>query len=72
MKRFLLRALRIYQKLVSPLLGPSCRFHPTCSQYASEAIERFGVKRGVVLSIKRISKCHPWGGSGVDQVPRKN
>ena len=72
MKKLLLGALRIYQKLVSPLLGPSCRFHPTCSQYAVEAIERFGVRRGVFLSIKRISKCHPWGGSGVDPVPRKN
>ena len=72
MKKVLIRALVIYQKLFSPLIGPSCRFHPTCSQYAVEAIERFGVRRGVFLSIKRISKCHPWGGSGVDPVPRKN
>ena len=72
MKKVLIRALGIYQKLFSPLIGPSCRFHPTCSQYAVEAIERFGVRRGFFLSIKRISKCHPWGGSGVDPVPRKN
>jgi len=72
MKKILLVTLGLYQKLLSPLMGPSCRFHPTCSEYAIEAIERFGVKRGVFLSIKRISKCHPWGGSGVDLVPRKN
>ena len=72
MKKILLVTLGLYQKLLSPLMGPSCRFHPTCSEYAIEAIERFGVKKGVFLSIKRISKCHPWGGSGVDLVPRKN
>ena len=72
MKKILLVTVRLYQKLLSPLMGPSCRFHPTCSQYTIEAIERFGVKKGVFLSIKRISKCHPWGGSGVDPVPRKN
>ena len=60
---------KIYQTIISPLLGPSCRFTPTCSQYAVEAIQKYGPFKGSWLSFKRILKCHPWGGSGYDPVP---
>ena len=60
-----------YQKIISPLMGPSCRFHPTCSSYAKEAIESYGLLRGTWLALKRISKCHPLGDSGFDPVPFK-
>ena len=58
-----------YQKIISPLVGPSCRFHPTCSSYAKEAIESHGLLRGTWLAVNRISKCHPLGDSGFDPVP---
>ena len=61
--------IKIYQIIISPLLGPSCRFTPTCSQYAVEAIQKYGPFKGSWLSLKRIIKCHPWGGSGYDPVP---
>jgi uncharacterized protein len=61
--------LRAYQLLVSPLLPPSCRFLPSCSEYAAEAIERHGALRGVGLAVRRLARCHPWGGSGYDPVP---
>ncbi len=61
--------VRAYQVLVSPLTGPHCRHIPTCSQYAAEAIERFGVLRGGWLAVKRVLRCHPWGSSGYDPVP---
>jgi putative membrane protein insertion efficiency factor len=61
--------IRAYKLLVSPLLPPSCRFTPTCSTYAVEAIERHGPLRGVWLGATRICRCHPWGGSGYDPVP---
>lgn len=61
--------IRGYQRWVSPLLAPSCRFQPTCSQYAKEAIERHGALRGGWLSLRRIGRCHPFGGSGHDPVP---
>ena len=61
--------IRAYQLLVSPLLPPSCRFLPTCSDYAQEAIRRHGVRRGLVLAVRRLARCHPWGGSGWDPVP---
>ena len=56
--------IKIYQIIISPLLGPSCRFTPTCSQYAVEAIQKYGPFKGSWLSFKRILKCHPWGESG--------
>ncbi len=59
----------IYQKLISPILGPKCRFTPTCSNYALEAFKKYGLFKGFWLSVKRISRCHPWGGSGFDPVP---
>ena len=66
---FLIVPIKLYQILLSPLIGPSCRFSPTCSNYAIEAINKHGPIKGFWLAIKRISKCHPWGGSGHDPVP---
>jgi len=62
-------AVRTYKLLVSPLLPPACRFLPTCSEYAAEAIESHGVWRGIILALRRLARCHPWGGSGYDPVP---
>ncbi|WRS26770.1 membrane protein insertion efficiency factor YidD [Oscillospiraceae bacterium MB08-C2-2] len=65
----MLLLLRGYKRWISPLLPPSCRFHPTCSVYAYEAIERFGVSRGGFLAIKRLLRCNPWFPGGCDPVP---
>ncbi|PWG80865.1 membrane protein insertion efficiency factor YidD [Pararcticibacter amylolyticus] len=61
--------IRLYQYLLSPLLGASCRYTPTCSQYGVEAIKKHGPFKGGWLTLKRLSKCHPWGGHGHDPVP---
>lgn len=61
--------LRAYQLTLSPLLGPRCRYEPSCSEYAIEAIERHGVARASWLTTKRLCRCHPWGGHGYDPVP---
>jgi len=61
--------IRAYQLLLSPMLGASCRYTPTCSQYAIEAIRKHGPFKGGWLALKRISRCHPWGGHGHDPVP---
>ncbi len=61
--------LHAYQWLVSPWLGPSCRYQPSCSGYAIEAIDRYGAMRGSWLTLRRLSRCHPMGGSGYDPVP---
>jgi putative membrane protein insertion efficiency factor len=61
--------IRGYQLGLSPLLGPRCRFYPTCSQYAIEAISRYGILKGAILSSKRLLKCHPFHPGGVDPVP---
>lgn len=61
--------IRAYQLLISPMLGANCRYSPTCSQYGLEAIRRYGPFKGGWLTIKRISRCHPWGGHGHDPVP---
>jgi putative membrane protein insertion efficiency factor len=66
---FLRGLIGAYQLLISPLLLPSCRFEPSCSHYAQEAITEHGVLHGLVLTLKRLSRCHPWGGSGYDPVP---
>ncbi|TRW15217.1 membrane protein insertion efficiency factor YidD [Glacieibacterium frigidum] len=66
--RLLTFPIRVYQRVISPLLPPMCRFQPTCSHYMVEAIERHGV-RGAWLGTKRICRCHPWGGEGYDPVP---
>ncbi|MDE6371056.1 MAG: membrane protein insertion efficiency factor YidD [Duncaniella sp.] len=69
MRRLLILPIRFYQACISPLPPPSCRFTPTCSQYAIEAITRHGALKGGWLAVKRICRCHPWGGSGYDPVP---
>ncbi|MFN8507937.1 MAG: membrane protein insertion efficiency factor YidD [Dehalococcoidia bacterium] len=69
MKGVLLRGVRGYQRLVSPILPPACRYQPTCSAYALEAIERHGAFRGSWLALRRLARCTPWGGSGYDPVP---
>lgn len=61
--------IKFYQKFISPLTPPSCRFTPTCSQYALEALRKHGPIKGIWLAIRRILRCHPWGGSGYDPVP---
>ncbi|HEU0065023.1 MAG TPA: membrane protein insertion efficiency factor YidD [Flavisolibacter sp.] len=61
--------IKIYQWVISPLLGPKCRFTPTCSTYSIQAFKKYGLFKGFWLSIKRISRCHPWGGHGYDPVP---
>jgi uncharacterized protein len=61
--------IRLYQWTVSPLLGPRCRFYPSCSQYALEALLRFGVLEGGWLAVKRLARCHPWHPGGFDPVP---
>ncbi|MEI8233970.1 MAG: membrane protein insertion efficiency factor YidD [Verrucomicrobiota bacterium] len=74
----MLKLIRVYQIGVSPLLaaiaGPrgGCRFEPSCSRYCAEAVERFGIWRGGWLGLKRIARCHPWGGQGMDPVPPKD
>jgi len=65
----LLLPIKFYQRAISPLFPPSCRFTPTCSQYAVEAITKYGAIKGAWLATKRILKCHPWGKYGYDPVP---
>lgn len=62
----LIAGVRCYQLAISPLLGPRCRFHPTCSQYFIEAVRKYGAVRGSWRGLRRIGRCHPWGGSGYD------
>ncbi|EZH72749.1 hypothetical protein ATO12_21690 [Aquimarina atlantica] len=61
--------VKLYQNLISPLTPATCRYHPTCSHYTLEALQKHGLFKGGMLSIKRIFSCHPWGGSGYDPVP---
>jgi uncharacterized protein len=72
MKILLIALIRGYKMLVSPILPPACRFHPTCSVYAMDAIERFGVWHGGKLAIGRILRCHPFHPGGYDPVPPKD
>jgi len=72
MRRLVTGAIRCYQLVVSPLLGPNCRFYPSCSQYALEAVARFGVLRGAYLAAARLARCHPWHEGGYDPVPPLN
>lgn len=67
--RILIAPVRFYQQAISPLLPPSCRFTPSCSQYMIEALQKHGPLKGLYLGTRRILRCHPWGGSGYDPVP---
>ena len=71
MKRICIFMIRFYQKHISPALPSCCRYMPTCSQYAIEAIEKRGVFVGIFLAVRRLLRCHPWGGSGFDPVPER-
>jgi len=64
--------IRIYQVTLSPLLGPTCRFEPSCSKYMIKAIEEWGIFKGLWMGIKRIGRCHPWSPGGYDPVPEKH
>jgi len=68
-RHILIGLIRLYQRLVSPLLPPACRFYPTCSHYAVDAIRERGVIAGAWLAIRRFARCHPWNPGGVDFVP---
>jgi putative membrane protein insertion efficiency factor len=72
LKFILIALIRLYQITVAPLLGPRCRFTPSCSAYAAEAITEHGPFVGMWLALKRIARCHPWGGFGFDPVPRRS
>ncbi len=69
MKNLLLLIIKMYQTFISPLKPPTCRFYPTCSHYGIQAIQRFGAIKGSWLTVKRISKCHPFHPGGIDEVP---
>ena len=69
MKRLLLAMIRFYRRYISPSKPPCCRYIPTCSQYALEALRKHGLLKGSWLTLRRLSRCHPWGGSGYDPVP---
>lgn len=71
-KKIFILPIRAYQILLSPMLGANkCRFQPTCSSYMIQAIEEWGVLKGIWLGLKRIVRCHPWGGHGFDPIPKK-
>lgn len=61
--------IRVYQYTLSPYIGRSCRYSPTCSHYSVEALQKYGILKGGKMAVKRIASCHPWGGSGYDPVP---
>ena len=69
MTSLLIGIIRLYRRWVSPLLPPSCRFMPSCSQYAEESLRAHGMIRGLALVVRRLVRCHPWGGAGHDPVP---
>ncbi len=68
MKKLLILLIRFYRKWISPMMGPHCRFYPTCSQYALEAITKYGALKGGWMSLKRICRCNPWNPGGYDPV----
>nr|WP_176764559.1 membrane protein insertion efficiency factor YidD [Natribacillus halophilus] len=71
MRRIFIFPIRLYRRYISPYTPPSCRFYPTCSQYATEAIEKHGAGKGLILALIRLSKCHPFHRGGFDPVPEK-
>ena len=66
-----IKFIKIYKYLISPLIGPSCRYLPTCSEYSIEALKTYGFLKGLMLSFKRIMSCHPWGNGGFDPVKKE-
>jgi len=71
MQKILILLIQVYRYAISPFLGNHCRFHPSCSSYALEAVSRFGALRGGWLAVRRIGRCHPWHEGGIDPVPDK-
>lgn len=71
LKKLFIFPIRLYQWFLSPLLGSTCRFQPTCSHYMAGAIQEWGIFKGIWLGLKRIGRCHPWGGHGYDPVPKR-
>ena len=69
MRHLLILLIRFYQYAISPWLGRRCRFFPSCSEYTAEAIRKHGVRKGLTLGVKRVSRCHPWHPGGYDPVP---
>jgi len=69
LSKFFLALIAFYKSAISPLIGPACRYTPTCSEYSAEAIKKYGPFKGAWLTIKRILSCNPWGGNGYDPVP---
>jgi putative membrane protein insertion efficiency factor len=69
MQNLILFLLRLYRVALSPLVGPRCRFYPSCSRYAQIAVERHGAAKGSYLAIRRLARCHPWHPGGIDPVP---
>jgi uncharacterized protein len=72
MRELLILPIRLYQRAISPMVGPRCRFYPSCSQYAVEAILKHGSLRGSWLALARLTRCHPWHPGGVDLVPQRS
>jgi putative membrane protein insertion efficiency factor len=70
-KKLFILPIRLYQLTLSPLLGANCRYNPSCSQYMIDAIEEWGPLKGMWMGLRRISRCHPWGGHGHDPVPKR-
>jgi putative membrane protein insertion efficiency factor len=71
MAKILLAAVELYRRIVSPLLPAHCRFHPSCSEYAVEALREHGAARGGWMALRRVGRCHPWNPGGIDPVPSK-
>jgi putative membrane protein insertion efficiency factor len=69
MKRLMILLIKLYQGMLSPLLPNACRYNPTCSQYGVEAFQKYPFFKALMLTVKRIGRCHPWGGSGYDPLP---
>jgi uncharacterized protein len=72
MRRLFVFFITMYQRTISPLIGPRCRFYPSCSQYAADAVLNHGVLRGSWLALARLARCHPWHPGGVDLVPQRS
>ncbi len=70
--KILIFFIKVYRLLVSPILGQNCRFWPTCSEYSIQALQEYGVLKGTKFILKRIVRCNPWGGSGIDVLPKRD